>query len=200
MKQICVYCGSSPGGRPEYIQAAKDLGRTLAERKITLVYGGSNVGLMGLLAQAALDAGGQVIGVITRQLVDMEVAFMELENLHIVDSMHERKLRMAELSDGFIALPGGLGTLEELFEILTWAQLGLHHKPVGLLNVCSYYERLGEFLDHAVAEKFIAGESRGSLLVDDDPARLLEKFEAFKPVVKDKAEWVKKMSEDIGLG
>jgi uncharacterized protein (TIGR00730 family) len=198
LKRICVYCGSSPGSRPEYIEAAKDLGRILARRKITLVYGGSSVGLMGLLARSALETGGDVIGVITRQLVEMEVAFKELSQFHVVETMHERKTRMAELADGFIALPGGLGTLEELFEILTWSQLGLHNKPCGLLNVRGYYDKLGEFLDHAVAEKFIAEESRRMVMVDDDPDRLLVQFESYHPVVKNKAEWVKKMSRDIG--
>ncbi len=197
MKRICVYCGSSPGSRAEYIRAARNLGRALAEKKIMLVYGGSSVGLMGLLARSALEAGGEVIGVITRQLVEMEVAFTELTRFEVVETMHERKMRMAELSEGFIALPGGLGTLEELFEILTWSQLGLHQKPVGLLNVLGYYDRLGDFLDHAVAEKFIAAESRRSLIVEEDALRLLTRFEDFRPLVKNKAEWVKKMSEGL---
>lgn len=197
MKRICVYCGSSPGSRAEYIQAARNLGRALAEKKITLVYGGSSVGLMGLLARSALDAGGEVIGVITRQLVEMEVAFTELTQFEVVETMHERKTRMAELAEGFIALPGGLGTLEELFEILTWSQLGLHQKPVGLLNVLGYYDRLGDFLDHAVAEKFIAEESRRSVMVEEDFLRLLARFEDFRPLVKNKGEWVKKMSQGL---
>ncbi|MHC1782600.1 MAG: TIGR00730 family Rossman fold protein [Anaerolineaceae bacterium] len=197
MKQICVYCGSSPGSRPEYIEAARKLGKTLAERKITLVYGGSNVGLMGLLARAALDSGGDVVGVITKQFVELDVAFTELPELIVVDTMHERKTRMAELADGFIALPGGLGTLEELFEILTWSQLGLHKKPCGLLNVQGYYDKLGEFLDHAVAEKFIAEESRRMVMVDEDAEDLLRQFESYHPVVKNKAEWVRKMSEGL---
>jgi uncharacterized protein (TIGR00730 family) len=197
LKRICVYCGSSPGSRAEYIQAARNLGRALAEKKITLVYGGSSVGLMGLLARSALDAGGEVIGVITRQLVEMEVAFTELTQFEVVETMHERKTRMAELAEGFIALPGGLGTLEELFEILTWSQLGLHQKPVGLLNVLGYYDRLGDFLDHAVAEKFIAEESRRSVMVEEDFLRLLARFEDFRPLVKNKGEWVKKMSQGL---
>jgi uncharacterized protein (TIGR00730 family) len=197
MKRICVYCGSSPGSRPEYIEAAKNLGRTLAERKITLVYGGSSVGLMGLLARSALEAGGEVIGIITRQLVEMEVAFKEISQFEVVETMHERKTRMAELADGFIALPGGLGTLEELFEILTWAQLGIHHKPCGLLNVNGYYDKLGEFLDHAVAEKFIEEGSRRMVMVSEDADRLIAKFEVYQPIIKNKADWVLKMSQGL---
>lgn len=139
MKRICVFCGSSPGAKPEFVQAARQLGAILAQRKIGLVFGGGRVGMMGQLAQAALENGGEVIGVIPKELHERKVAFAGLSDLRVVGSMHERKALMAELADGFMALPGGLGTLEEIFEILTWAQLGMHHKPCGLLNVAQYY-------------------------------------------------------------
>jgi uncharacterized protein (TIGR00730 family) len=195
MNRICVFCGSSPGARPEYVTAARQLGRTLAGKGIGLVYGGAKVGTMGQLASAALEAGGEVIGVIPQDLVKKEVAFTELENLHVVGSMHERKARMVDLADGFIALPGGLGTFEEFFEALTWAQLGLHHKPCGLLNVCGYYDRLIAFLDHAVAEQFVRAEYRAMALVDEEPDRLLAKFAAYRPPEIDKAAWILQLNE-----
>jgi uncharacterized protein (TIGR00730 family) len=173
-KRLCVYCGSRHGARPSYDRAARDLGAALGHRGIELIYGGGRVGLMGALAESVLSHGGKVIGVIPRSLVSREVAFLELADLRIVDSMHERKALMAELADAFIALPGGVGTLEELFEILTWAQLDLHRKPCGLLNVDQFYDLLLGFLDHAVAENFIPKKFHGSLLVDNDPERLLE--------------------------
>ncbi|HUW13230.1 MAG TPA: TIGR00730 family Rossman fold protein, partial [Anaerolineae bacterium] len=142
MERICVFCGSSPGSRPEFVEAAVQLGEDLARRGITLVYGGGRVGMMGALARGALDAGGEVIGVIPRDLVDQEVAYTDLLDLRVVDTMHERKALMVELAQGFIALPGGLGTLEEFAEVLTWAQLGIHRKPCGVLNVCHYYDSL----------------------------------------------------------
>jgi uncharacterized protein (TIGR00730 family) len=195
MKRICVFCGSSPGARLEYVAIARQLGRTLARKGIGLVYGGAKVGTMGHLAKAALEAGGEVIGVIPEQLVAKEVAFTELANLQIVGSMHERKARMVELSDGFIALPGGLGTFEEFFEALTWAQLGLHHKPCGFLNVCGYYDKLIAFLDHAVAQQFVKSEYRAMVLVDEDPEGLLEKFAAYRPPEIDKAAWILQLNE-----
>jgi len=195
MKRICVFCGSSPGARPEYIAAARQLGHTLANRGIGLVYGGAKVGTMGQLASAALEAGGEVIGIIPQDLVEKEVAFTELENLHIVGSMHERKARMVDLSDGFIALPGGLGTFEEFFEALTWAQLGLHHKPCGFLNVCGYYDKLIAFLDHAVAQQFVKSEYRAMVLVDEEPDRLLANFAAYQPPNVDKAAWILALNE-----
>src|SRR5512138_1376280 len=190
MKRICVFCGSSPGAYPEYIQAARQLGSVLASKKIGLVYGGAKVGMMGKIAEAVLEAGGEVIGVIPRGLVEKEVAFTGLADLRVVDSMHERKALMADLSDGFIALPGGLGTLEEFFEVVTWAQLGIHPKPCGLLNVGGYYNALMGFLDHMVAEKFVEAEHRSMILVDEDPGRLLRKFETYRPPTVDKARWV----------
>jgi uncharacterized protein (TIGR00730 family) len=195
MKRICVFCGSSPGARPEYAQAARQLGHTLASEGIGLVYGGAKVGMMGQLASAALEAGGEVIGVIPEQLVEKEVAFTGLTDLQIVGSMHKRKARMEKLSDGFIALPGGLGTFEEFFEALTWAQLSIHHKPCGFLNVCGYYDKLIAFLDHAVEQKFVKSEYRAMVLVDESPKGLLEKFAAYQPPKIDKAAWILQLNE-----
>jgi uncharacterized protein (TIGR00730 family) len=196
MKRIGVFCGSSPGARPEYLHAAKLLGYTLASKNIGLVYGGAKVGMMGKIAQAVLEKKGEVIGVIPQGLVDKEVAFTGLTDLRVVDSMHERKALMADLSDGFIALPGGLGTIEEFFEVATWAQLGIHPKPCGLLNVNQYYDRLMDFLDHTVDEKFVELEHRSMILMDDDPERLLQKFETYHPPMVDKAKWVLQLSTD----
>lgn len=174
LHRVCVFCGSSPGSDPAFAAAAVELGRVLAEHDLGLVYGGASVGLMGRLADAALAAGGEVIGVIPRALVDLEVAHRGLADLRVVGSMHERKALMAELSDAFIALPGGLGTLDELFEILTWAQLGLHHKPIGLLDVGGYFDPLLAFLDGAVRARFVAPEHRAMLLRAADPVALLD--------------------------
>ncbi len=186
MKRICVFSGSSPGGRPEYRSAARRLGEAFAGKGIGLVYGGANVGLMGELAHAVLDAGGEVIGVIPKSLVEKEVAFTALADLRVTESMHERKALMADLADGFIAIPGGLGTLEEFFEVLTWAQLGIHAKPCGLLNVESYFEMLLTFLDFAVAERFVKDTHRSMLIVEKEPAELLERFESYVPLTTDK--------------
>ncbi len=176
-----MFCGSSPGGRPEYVAAARQLGTALAERGQTLVYGGGNVGLMGAVADAALDAGGKVVGVIPQHLDDWEVGHRGLTELEIVGSMHERKARMADLADAFITLPGGLGTFEELFEILTWAQLGLHQKPFGLLNTLGYYAPLLTLLDTAVQERFLRPEHRALVLEEPtDPNRLLDRLAAYE--------------------
>ena len=180
LQNVCVFCGSSPGARPAYIQAARHMGQTLARRGLTLVYGGARVGTMGQLAQAALDAGGHVIGVIPRTLVDMEVAHTGLPDLRIVGSMHERKALMADLADAFIALPGGLGTIDEFFEVLCWSQLGLHAKPCGLLNVEGYYDRLTAFLDHSVEEQFVRATHRRFVLVEQDAETLLDAFAAYR--------------------
>jgi uncharacterized protein (TIGR00730 family) len=187
IERISVFCGSSPGARPEYARAAHALGRALVERRIALVYGGGRVGLMGELARSVLEAGGAVTGVIPQELADRELAFTEVPDLRIVGSMHERKALMAELADGFIALPGGWGTVEEFFEVLTWAQLGIHRKPCGLLDVLDYYRPLAAFLDHAVAERFVGPEDRAMLLVESDPEQLLERFESYRPPPVDKA-------------
>src|SRR5262245_43596888 len=177
MMHVCVFAGSSDGVRPEYRQAARDLGRALVDRQLGLVYGGARVGLMGVLADAVLAAGGRVTGVIPERLVEREVAHHGLSELHVVTSMHERKARMAALSDGFVALPGGLGTLEELFEVLTWAQLGLHRKPCGLLNIRGYFDGLLSYIDHSIAEGFVRPASRPMLLVSNQPDALLEQLE-----------------------
>lgn len=181
LRRVCVFCGSSPGARPEYAESAAAVGRLLAENGIGLVYGGASVGLMGTLADAALAAGGQVIGVIPESLVQEEIAHAGLTELQVVGSMHERKAAMADLSDGFLALPGGLGTLEELFEIWTWGHLGQHQKPCGLLNTAEYYTSLLKFVDDMVVEKFVRETQRGMLIVDRDPATLLRAMADFRP-------------------
>jgi uncharacterized protein (TIGR00730 family) len=186
MTRVCVFAGSSSGARAEYLAAATALGRVLAAREIGVVYGGARVGLMGALADATLASGGEVIGVIPSAMVEREVAHTGLTDLRVVTSMHERKALMADLSDGFIALPGGWGTLDEFFEILTWAQLGLHRKPCGLLNVRGYFDRLLSFLDHAVEEGFVRREHDSLFAVSDVPATLLDTLSAYKspPVEK----------------
>ncbi len=180
IERICVFAGSSPGGRPEYVTAARALGRALANERIELVYGGAGVGLMGAVADAVLDRGGSVVGVIPRALMEREVAHVGLTELRVVGSMHERKAEMADLADAFVALPGGLGTLEEMFEVLTWAQLGHHTKPCGLLNVAGYYDRMLSMIDHAAEERFVAPEHRAMLLVDAEPGPLIERFRAYR--------------------
>jgi len=188
VKRLCVYCGSNPGKSAEFLEAARELARQLVQREICLVYGGASVGIMGEIADTVLAGGGEVIGVIPQALVDKEVSHTGLTELKIVNSMHERKGIMADLSDGFIALPGGLGTLEEIFEVLTWAQLGFHHKPCALLNVKGYYDTLTQFLDHAVAEGFVASIHREMLLVEDDPHTLLEIMSTYSAPAVDK--WI----------
>jgi uncharacterized protein (TIGR00730 family) len=180
MNRLCVFCGSSPGRDPAYLAVAAELGTLLAKRRIGLVYGGASIGLMGALADAAQAAGGEVIGVIPDALVEWEVAHAGLADLRIVASMHERKALMAELSDGFIALPGGIGTLEELFEVWTWAQLGSHIKPCALLNVFGFYDRLLGFLDFVVEEAFMRPIHRNMLLVGETPEGLLGKMERYR--------------------
>jgi uncharacterized protein (TIGR00730 family) len=180
-KSVCVFCGSSSGAAASYARAALALAESAASRGVRLVYGGASVGLMGVLADAALARGGAVIGVIPRALVDRELAHRGLTELHVVDTMHERKARMAELADAFIALPGGLGTLEELFEVWTWGMLGLHAKPYGLLDVDGYYQPLIRFLDHARDEGFIRPEQREQLVLDTDAGRLLDALLARAP-------------------
>ena len=178
---ICVFCGAATGRDPSYAAAAAVTGETLARRGIRVVYGGGRLGLMGTVADAALAAGGEVVGVIPRGLVDRELAHPALTELRVVETLHERKAQMAELADGFLALPGGLGTLEELAEVLSWAQLDLHAKPIGLLDVGGYFAPLEAFLDRAVAEGFIAERHRRLLLSDDDLDALLRRFDAWEP-------------------
>lgn len=173
LRRICVFCGSQRGLRAEYAAAAAQMGELLARQGLQVVYGGGHIGLMGILADAALAAGGEVIGVIPQMLVERELAHPRLTELRIVRSMHQRKALMAELADAFVALPGGLGTFEELCEVLTWAQLGLHNKPCGCLNICGYFDPLLQLLDRAVAEGFLPDAQRQLLLVAQDPALLL---------------------------
>jgi uncharacterized protein (TIGR00730 family) len=180
LKNICVYCGSSPGRLDLYADAARKVAEALVKRDLGLVYGGASVGIMGVVADHVLALGGRVYGVIPESLASREIAHSGLTELHITRSMHERKTMMEELADGFIALPGGIGTLEELFEIWTWAQLGLHHKPCGLLNVAGYFDALHTFLDHTVAEGFVQPVVRSMLMVENDPDLLLERFADYR--------------------
>ena len=173
MRSVCVFCGSSPGGDPAYMAAAQAIGGEIARRGLMLVYGGAKVGLMGAVADAALAAGGKVVGVLPKALMIKEIGHTGLSQLEVVGSMHERKARMAELSDGFVALPGGAGTLEEIFEIWTWGQRGFHGKPAGVLNVAGHYDKLAAFLDHTVDQAFVKPVHRQMLNFHDDPAALL---------------------------
>jgi uncharacterized protein (TIGR00730 family) len=176
MKRLCVFCGSSPGEDSAYLAGARELGQLLATTGIGVVYGGASVGLMGALADSALATGGEVIGVLPQGLWEREVGHSGLTELHIVGTMHERKALMADLADGFITLPGGIGTLEEICEILTWAQLGVHAKPCGLLDIAGYYAPLIALFDHMVAARFLKPEDRARVIVERDPARLLARF------------------------
>jgi uncharacterized protein (TIGR00730 family) len=190
MKRVCVFCGSSVGNRPAYQDAARNLGQLLADRGIGLVYGGGNVGLMGVIADAVLAAGGDVIGVIPQSLADREIAHTGVTDLRIVDSMHTRKAMMADLSDAFIAMPGGVGTFEEFFEAVTWTQLGLHRKPCGLLNVAGFYSPLEAFIDQAVVEGFIRPVHRAAIVVDSDPVRLLDTLSTIE--LPDVPKWIRR--------
>jgi uncharacterized protein (TIGR00730 family) len=181
MTRVCVFCGSSSGARSEYTHAAAETGALLAGRGLGLVYGGGHVGLMGVVADAALRAGGSVIGVITQALVDREVAHNALTDLHVVRTMHERKALMASLADAFLVLPGGIGTLEEFFEVWTWGQLGEHAKPVGLVSVAGCSNHLLPFLDHAVDEELLKPKHRGMLIVANSPAAALDAFASYEP-------------------
>lgn len=181
MNRLCVYCGSSSGSSKVYLSAARELGKLLVQQEIGLVYGGSSLGIMGAIADTMLEGGGHVTGIIPNALHGKEIAHTGLTELHVVDSMHERKSLMAVLSDGFIAMPGGFGTLEEIIEVITWGQLGFHDKPCGLLNVAGYFDQLLAFLDHSQAQGFVHAEHRRMLLVADTPAGLLEQFEAYVP-------------------
>jgi uncharacterized protein (TIGR00730 family) len=194
MKRVCVFCGSSSGANPAFAEAASRLGALLAARGMGLVYGGGEVGLMGEVARACLGAGGEGHGVIPHRLAELELAFEGITRLHVVETMHERKALMAELADGFVALPGGLGTLDELFDAATSAQLGLHEKPCGLLNVAGYFDALLAFLDRAVADGFVLAEHRASLLADESPERLLARMEGERPPLPDKIAWAKRLA------
>jgi uncharacterized protein (TIGR00730 family) len=189
MKRVCVFCGSSAGRRPVYAEAARATGRLLAERGIGLVYGGGNVGLMGEVADAVLAAGGEVTGVIPRALMEREVGHRGLTTLHVVGTMHERKALMVDLSDGFVALPGGYGTLDELCEALTWSQLGIHARPCGVLNVDGYFDALLALFDHAVREGFVREAHRALVLEASEPAALLDQMARFQPPATEK--WIR---------
>jgi uncharacterized protein (TIGR00730 family) len=181
VNRICIFCGSFSGVRREYADAAVATAEALVRRGLALVYGGGRVGLMGIIADEVLRLGGHAIGVIPYALREREVGHRGLSELHVVDTMHQRKAKMADLADGFIALPGGLGTIEEIFEIWTWAQLGMHRKPCGFLDVGGYYARLADFLDHAVREGFIRPEMRSAAMFDDDIDALLDRFASYAP-------------------
>jgi len=189
MNRICVFCGSSKGINPNFVEMAVELGKELTKRDIGLVYGGSGVGLMKIIADSVLHGGGEVTGVIPQSFVEKEIAHKNLTELHVVNTMQERKTLMAELSDGFIAMPGALGTLDEIFEVLTWEQLGIHKKPCGFLNVDHYYDKLFEFLEHAVAEKLLKAEYFSIIMKDENPAELLNMFELYRsPNIK---KWIR---------
>ncbi len=181
MKSICVYCGSSFGNKPAYAAAARELAHAMNENGISLVYGGASIGIMGEIANTVLAGGGNAVGVIPQALVDKELSHPGLTELHVVASMHGRKALMAELADGFVALPGGFGTLEELFEVLTWSQLGFHQKPIALFNVANYYDELLNFLDRATDEMFVKSVHRSLLLADDNANRVLDRMRRFEP-------------------
>jgi uncharacterized protein (TIGR00730 family) len=183
-----VFCGSSPGRQPGFVEAAAALGRTIARRGVTLVYGGAQVGLMGVVANAAMDEGGEVHGVITRGLETKEITHRGLTHLDVVETMHERKASMADRADGFVMLPGGLGTLDEFFEAVTWTQLGVHDKPCGVLDVDGYFDPLEALLDNATWQGFVRSEHRGLVIVDTDPGGLLDRMAEWEPVVIDK--WI----------
>ena len=189
MQSLCVYCGASTGSDPLFVEAAQTLGRTLAQRDIRLVYGGGSVGLMGEVANAALDAGGKVTGVIPEALWKREVGHPGLTEIAVVPNMHVRKAQLIDLSDAFVALPGGFGTLDELFEVLTWQQIGYHHKPVGLLNIAGYYDSLLSFIQQALSQGFVRGAHVESLIVDTDVNRLIDRLSQSQPVHVDR--WIK---------
>ena len=181
LRTVCIYAGSLEGARPDYRAGVEEFARLLARERVGIVYGGGHAGLMGALADASRDEGGRVTGVIPRQLVEREAAHQDLDDLRVVNSMHERKALMAELADAFVAVPGGIGTLEELVEMFTWAQLGMHRKPVALLDLGGYYRGLVEFFDHATAEGFLRPATRKLLVVEPDPARLVERLRTYEP-------------------
>ena len=197
MKRICVFCGSSVGSNGVYKTEAARLGKVLADQQIELVYGGGKVGLMGIIADSMLENGGHCIGVIPKSIADLEIAHHNLTKLHIVDSMHERKLLMGELSDAFIAMPGGFGTLDELSEVLTYNQLRIYDKPIGLLNTEGYFDGLLKFFDHAVYENFVREEHRNNVVVSADPVELIKKLKQIEPVVIKK--WIDDIKEESSL-
>lgn len=196
IRRVCVFCGSSPGAGPDYLAAAEALGVEMLNRDLGLVYGGAGVGLMGRIADTVLAGGGSVVGVMPAALVDREVAHPGLSKLRVVDSMHERKALMADLADAFVAMPGGLGTVEELLEAITWAQLGIHRKPCGVLNVGGYFDNLKAFLDTATEQHFVDPNHRKLLVDSEDPGALLDLLETFEFDHVDKARWIHHMNRD----
>lgn len=196
IKSICVFCGSSAGSLEEYTLKARDLGLLFAEKDVTLVYGGSNVGIMHVIADTMLAAGGKVVGVMPHNLIQREVAHKGLTEFHVVETMAERKAVMDKLSDAFVAMPGGIGTLDELFEVMSWNQLELITKPVALFNVEGYYNHLIDFLDHSVDQRFVKPEHRINLIVESDENRLLEKIFNYEPVKVDGGKWIKELKEN----
>ena len=188
LSSVCVFCGSNGGADPAYLAAAEEVGAGLAQRGIRVVYGGGRVGLMGALADSARAAGGEVVGVMPQALVDREIGHTGIDDLRVVDTMHERKALMVELADAFVALPGGIGTLEELFEVYTWAQLGIHGKPLALLDVAGYYEPLAAFLDHAVEQQFLRADMRAVLAIADSLEAVLDAFDRWRPLATHK--WI----------
>ena len=196
IKSICVFCGSSAGSREEYSTKARDLGLLFVEKEITLVYGGSNVGIMHVIADTMMQAGGKVIGVMPHTLIEREVAHKAITEFHVVETMAERKAVMDQLSDAFIAMPGGIGTLDELFEVMSWNQLDLITKPVALYNVSGYYDHLLAFLDHSVDQRFVKPEHRINLIVESNEEMLLEKILNYKPVKVDGGKWIKELREN----
>ncbi|THB81159.1 MAG: TIGR00730 family Rossman fold protein [Desulfobacteraceae bacterium] len=194
MKRICVFCGSGLGSDPLYANMAVQLGKTLVNNQIELVYGGGNVGLMGIIADTVVKNGGRVIGVITEYLLEKEVAYTALSDLRIVETMHQRKEMMASLSDGFIAMPGGFGTMDEMFEAMTWSQLNIHRKPCGFLNVKGYYDQLMAFIDHMVSNGFVHEDHKRLIQKDDDPERLIGKLVSYTHNISEKDKWAKKLA------
>jgi len=193
MKQVCIFCGSYPGSKPVYVESAHQMGLGLAQRGLGLVYGGGCVGLMGAVADGTIAGGGKTVGVIPQSLVDRELAHKGLSEIHIVTSMHQRKAMMAEIADAFVAMPGGFGTLDELFEIITWAQLGFHHKPIALLNIDGYFDPMLTFIEHMAVEGFIKPEHRDALLVKNSVDTLLDTLLSYQPPPLEK--WIKKPEE-----
>jgi len=195
MKSICVFCGSSVGQRPSYTEKARALGKSIAGKKLMLVYGGGNIGLMREIADTVLEQGGKVTGVMPGLIADKEIVHTGLTHLHITETMHERKALMAELSDAFVAMPGGFGTIDEMFEIMTWNQLDIISKPAGLFNIDGYFNNLISFIDHAIREKFVRQEHYNNLIVEDDENKLLEKLSAHIPTKADK--WIDRLKMDL---
>lgn len=194
MKSVCVFCGSSVGKKPSYIEMARDLGRLIAAKNMALVYGGGNIGLMREIADAVLAEGGEVTGVMPGLIAEKEIVHQGVTHLHIVETMHERKALMAKLSDGFIAMPGGFGTIDEIFEVMTWNQLEIINKPTGLLNVDGYFDHLLKYIDHAVEERFVRSEHRSNLIVETNPETLLSKLMDHKPHRAEK--WIDRLKMD----